>query len=66
MDVVVVCLNVADPFTTSKLDPKTKAAVKENIQLVRDAIVFFTSCGAKSGYGGHTGTVRTFGGCKFP
>ena len=44
-----------DPFTTKSLDAATKADVLANVQLIRDAIVFFTSCGAKSGYGGHTG-----------
>ena len=32
-----------------------KAAIKANIELCRDAIVFFTACGSASGYGGHTG-----------
>merc|ERR1719247_2831413 len=28
---------------------------KANIELCRDAIVFFTACGSATGYGGHTG-----------
>ena len=32
-----------------------KKVIAKNIQLCRDAIVFFTACGAASGYGGHTG-----------
>lgn len=31
------------------------AAIAHNVQLCRDAIVFFTACGGASGYGGHTG-----------
>lgn len=57
--VVVVCAHL-DPFKISKLNPATKKVFLENVQLVRDAIVFFTSCGAKSGYGGHTGAVLHF------
>ncbi|WP_317134559.1 hypothetical protein [Leptolyngbya sp. 7M] len=45
-----------------KLDPsnptlsdKQRAALKANIQLCRDAIVFFTATGAARGVGGHTG-----------
>ena len=44
------------------LDPKNptltdaqRASLKANIQLCRDAIVFFTSTGAARGVGGHTG-----------
>jgi transketolase len=44
------------------LDPKSptltdaqRASLKANIQLCRDAIVFFTSTGAARGVGGHTG-----------
>jgi hypothetical protein len=44
-----------DPFSTKTLSEADKAALKENIQLCRDAIVFFTACGSASGYGGHTG-----------
>ena len=32
-----------------------KADLLANIELCRDAIVFFTACGSASGYGGHTG-----------
>ncbi len=45
-----------------KLDPASptltsdqKAALQANIQLCRDAIVFFTATGAAKGVGGHTG-----------
>ncbi|MFO8040589.1 MAG: transketolase C-terminal domain-containing protein [Sodalinema sp.] len=45
-----------------KLDPKVKtltdeqrATLKANIQLMRDAIIFFTATGAARGVGGHTG-----------
>ena len=31
------------------------ADLKANIDLCRDAIVFFTACGSATGYGGHTG-----------
>lgn len=44
-----------DPFTTSKLSEEQLAAIEHNINLCRDVIVFFTSCGSASGYGGHTG-----------
>eukprot|EP00285_Hemiselmis_virescens_P017354 CAMPEP_0173393588 /NCGR_PEP_ID=MMETSP1356-20130122/22192_1 /TAXON_ID=77927 ORGANISM="Hemiselmis virescens, Strain PCC157" /NCGR_SAMPLE_ID=MMETSP1356 /ASSEMBLY_ACC=CAM_ASM_000847 /LENGTH=641 /DNA_ID=CAMNT_0014351631 /DNA_START=15 /DNA_END=1940 /DNA_ORIENTATION=+ len=44
-----------DPFSTDKLSAEQEAAVKANIELCRDAIVFFTACGSASGYGGHTG-----------
>ena len=44
-----------DPFSTASLSDADKTAIKENIQLSRDAIVFFTACGAANGYGGHTG-----------
>jgi len=44
-----------DPFTTDVLSPEQEQALEENIALCRDVIVFFTSCGNKSGYGGHTG-----------
>jgi transketolase len=37
------------------LSPDQKAALKANIQLCRDAIVFFTATGAARGVGGHTG-----------
>ena len=38
-----------------KLDPEQKAQLEHNIQLCRDAIVFFTATGAAKGLGGHTG-----------
>mmetsp|Transcript_14863 Transcript_14863/g.20997 ORF Transcript_14863/g.20997 Transcript_14863/m.20997 type:complete len:688 (-) Transcript_14863:187-2250(-) len=44
-----------DPFTTTKLTDEQIADIKHNIDLCRDVIVFFTSCGSASGYGGHTG-----------
>lgn len=44
-----------DPFTTVTLSKKQLTDVKHNINLCRDMIVFFTSCGSASGYGGHTG-----------
>ncbi|GAB6142225.1 transketolase C-terminal domain-containing protein [Methylosoma difficile] len=37
------------------LTAEQKAALQANIQLCRDAIVFFTSTGAARGVGGHTG-----------
>lgn len=37
------------------LTAEQKAALKANIQLCRDAIVFFTATGAARGVGGHTG-----------
>lgn len=44
-----------DPWTMEKLTPELKTKMAENVQLCRDALVFFTACGAASGYGGHTG-----------
>lgn len=44
-----------DPFTTTTLTEEQIKDLEFNIQLCRDVIVFFTSCGAASGYGGHTG-----------
>ena len=44
-----------DPWSTETLSPEQKETWKKNIQLCRDAIVVFTACGKKSGYGGHTG-----------
>ena len=44
-----------DPFTTEKLSEQQMVDVQHNINLCRDVIVFFTSCGSASGYGGHTG-----------
>ncbi len=49
-------------YQSVKLDPSVpqltddqRSALKANIQLCRDAIVFFTATGAASGVGGHTG-----------
>lgn len=44
-----------DPWAQATLTNAQKAALKANIQLCRDAIIFFTACGSASGYGGHTG-----------
>ena len=44
-----------NPFTTNELSADQVNDIKFNIDLCRDIIVFFTSCGNKSGYGGHTG-----------
>jgi transketolase N-terminal domain/subunit len=46
---------VIDPWKTEILSAEQAADVQHNIDLCRDVIVFFTSCGAASGYGGHTG-----------
>ncbi len=43
-----------DP-TKSTLTDEQRKTLKENIQLCRDAIVFFTATGAARGVGGHTG-----------
>lgn len=43
-----------DP-TQPKLSPFQRDALRSNIQLCRDAIVFFTATGAARGVGGHTG-----------
>ncbi|KAG6868353.1 hypothetical protein C0993_004577 [Termitomyces sp. T159_Od127] len=40
---------------TKKLSPDEKKALEANIQLFRDAIVFFTATGAARGVSGHTG-----------
>jgi transketolase len=37
------------------LSEEQKAALKDNIQLLRDAIVLFTATGSAAGVGGHTG-----------
>jgi len=44
-----------DPFKDAELSPQQLADWKANIDLCRDAIVFFTACGSGTGYGGHTG-----------
>ena len=44
-----------NPFTDTELSAQQLKDLKFNIDLCRDAIVFFTACGAASGYGGHTG-----------
>lgn len=44
-----------DPWTTPSLSSEDRAALKANIALCRDALVFFTAVGGASGYGGHTG-----------
>ncbi len=46
-----ITLNPGNPTLT----PEQKASLKANIQLCRDAIVFFTATGAARGVGGHTG-----------
>jgi transketolase len=46
-----IALNPANP----NLVPEQEAALRANIQLCRDAIVFFTATGAARGVGGHTG-----------
>ena len=43
-----------DP-SSHALTPDQKEALEFNIQLCRDAIVFFTATGAAHGVGGHTG-----------
>ena len=40
---------------TQPLSPLQRDALRSNIQLCRDAIVFFTATGAARGVGGHTG-----------
>jgi len=44
-----------NPFTQDTLTAEQIADLNSNVQLCRDAIVFFTACGSASGYGGHTG-----------
>jgi len=46
-----ICLDPANPVLT----PEQETALRANIQLCRDAIVFFTATGAARGVGGHTG-----------
>jgi len=46
-----IALNPANPTLTDE----QRASLQANIQLCRDAIVFFTSTGAARGVGGHTG-----------
>jgi hypothetical protein len=38
-----------DPFTQAALTAEQKEQIKANIELCRDAIVFFTACGSASG-----------------
>jgi transketolase len=40
---------------TSTLTDEQRSALKDNIQLCRDAIIFFTATGAARGVGGHSG-----------
>ena len=44
-----------DP-TKPKLSAEEKATLQANIQLLRDAIVYFTATGAARGVSGHTGS----------
>ena len=44
-----------DPWVDTTLSDAQRKAIAANINLCRDAIVFFTACGSASGYGGHTG-----------
>ena len=46
-----ITLNASNPTLTDE----QQASLKANIQLCRDAIVFFTATGAARGVGGHTG-----------
>lgn len=46
-----ISLDAANPVLTED----QRNALKANIQLCRDAIVFFTATGAARGVGGHTG-----------
>lgn len=46
---------IALDSSTPTLTDDQRAALKANIQLCRDAIVFFTATGAARGVGGHTG-----------
>jgi hypothetical protein len=43
-----------DPSNPTLTDDQ-RSALKANIQLCRDAIIFFTATGAARGVGGHTG-----------
>lgn len=44
-----------DPFTTDSLSDEQLDQLKANVQLCRDAIVFFTAIADAKGLGGHTG-----------
>jgi transketolase len=44
-----------DPWATETLTDKQREDLQFNIDLCRDAIVFFTATGAAKGLGGHTG-----------
>eukprot|EP00418_Pyrodinium_bahamense_P092238 CAMPEP_0179043744 /NCGR_PEP_ID=MMETSP0796-20121207/17320_1 /TAXON_ID=73915 /ORGANISM="Pyrodinium bahamense, Strain pbaha01" /LENGTH=356 /DNA_ID=CAMNT_0020740129 /DNA_START=26 /DNA_END=1092 /DNA_ORIENTATION=+ len=44
-----------DPWASESLSESQRTALRANIDLCRDAIVFFTASGGASGYGGHTG-----------
>ena len=46
-----ISLDASNPTLTNE----QKTSLKDNIQLCRDAIVFFTATGAARGVGGHTG-----------
>ncbi|OLP15785.1 transketolase [Leptolyngbya sp. 'hensonii'] len=54
IDLSAYKLLTLDP-TQSTLTAEQREALKANIQLCRDAIVFFTATGAARGVGGHTG-----------
>jgi len=41
-----------DPWTEETLPAAKKAQLLQNIEVCRDAVVFFTACGSASGYGG--------------
>ncbi len=44
-----------DPWATETLTDEQRQALRYNIDLCRDAIVYFTATGAAKGVGGHTG-----------
>ena len=44
-----------DPWASETIPADVKQQLLQNIEVCRDAVVFFTACGSASGYGGHTG-----------
>lgn len=55
IDLSTYCEVSIDPWNSQALGDCEREALLANIQLCRDAIVFFTASGGASGYGGHTG-----------
>ena len=53
------CRLVLDP-SKPQLSAEQRSALKNNIQIMRDAIVLFTATGAARGVSGHTGAQDSY------